>query len=400
MKFLSDSWCIRGTDLEEFRNAVCDLDLRTSAYSVSLDSVELLTPHKSDGDFIRFVSSNPEGGGKIFDIKKALSGGTPLELIEEMKRVNLMLAIESAGNQQVYFASAGLYRDLGARAGLVGDGLRDSTRERNAFLAARYKKVKGYATAVIREDDGIGKVFALASTQYAHVKQRILYAFIKRMEKELGEAEVIRWHIDHNLTWIMVRFPEKAADIAATYGHTGIKFPMPGMLLETSDTGFCSLTVSSIWEMPSRSSYVKAETYSRKHYGSVDAESFQTEVTKNVWSTYTLLPERLCELALINVDDPKELVQKIFQTKIGKNTLFDIVGKRDAKGIIEALCVEFNPAISYTAYDVAMTLMTLPERLVDPTRNRNNDITKTVYRVPFMDFEKMMAKKTVILSPV
>lgn len=399
---LEDDWFESGSDLDEFKALISEVDRRTFVFPVNMNSIDLLTPIEINENTVRFATPllNKSAGGYdvlCFNTEKAIKTGTPPRLIEEMKRkTKLMLKY----NEAFYFASVGLTRDLGARAGLAGDGLYESTLERNTYFASRYKRTGCDATAVIRQDNYTSKVFGLASPQYAHVKQKILYEFLQQIEPELGPAECVRWRVDHNLTWLLVRFPEKAADIAATYGFSGIELPTPGLLLETSDTGCCSLTVSSVWYMPRGKDFVKAESHSRKHYGQVSPADFKSDVSSKVWATYTLLPERLCDLALISVSTPRDLIEKIFEHKIGRQTLYDIVGKRDAKGIIEAVCVEFNPTTSYTAYDIVMSLMLLPERIFDPGKNRQDELRKAVYRIPFLPIEKMMAKKTVVLSPV
>jgi len=289
-------------------------------------------------------------------------------------------------NGKFFFSLHGIARDLGARALLQGDGIYQSTHERNRFLASLYGKGKTGAVAIFRADEKMNKLISLGSKNYTYIPQSLILSVIETLSDPsiLGEFEMVHWFMDHNITQCVIKFPHRAEDMARMYGRTDL--PMPCMLIESSDSGDCSFTATPLWQLTG-GSYVRGEgEFSRKHYGSVTPEGILKDIAERTWSTYTKLPERLCELALIDAPDPKAVVEWVFTDPTLK--LADAVGKRVVDAVCEAVCMEFVPGVKYTLMDIVLILMGVPARL-DLTENRKKAMETALYKCAFRPLEEI-----------
>jgi len=398
---LLDSWVASGTTFEGFEQAVKNIDTSTRAVELNTSLIELLSVSNHTDERTEFkVYNQAQTTGKSLPAstglptESATGAGMSEGLISELQRRS-KLVIRASG--KIFLTSKGLSRDLGARAYLAGDAIYDPTEERSAYLMSRYAARPNTTIAIIRngETEHVQKIFAMLSSKYCYIPQHSLCGIISGFEAELGKVKCVSWSVSHTLTEIWVEFPEKAEDIAATYGLAGM--PVPGMLLETSDTGDCSISAIATWKTKRRS-YSRANCYSRKHSGNFSIEEVNKEIQRNLYTTYTKLPERLCELSLIEVANPQDCIEKVITAlKTGA-----AIGKRRSADLTDAFLSEIDNTAAYTAYDIALMFMDLPSRFdVKDDRFLRVEIEKLAYKAPFANFEKFAvpASRSVVLSP-
>ena len=377
---LLDNWSERGSDLSEFEAVVKELDASTHARKMKLDDLKLLSVFDADKDYVLFHTYDREQWQSKCAPKVSRLGLTaPSAFTSNMDLVNELinrskLLINYGRNS--YLTSSHLSRDLGDCARLGGDSLYNPTEERDRYLmscfcvngaAVRSKSMTKYLASkqdcvtVYRTKDGLAKIFSMAGGAYAYLPQSSLVDVIKYFEGELGEVDCRQWYVDHFFTQIWVEFPKKAEDIAATYKLPDII--VPGLLFETSDTRDCSYTCTATYRIGTRKCYIAGDSYSRKHIGTVNVEQIADSIKKKVYATYTRLPERLCALMTVDIDNPRETVCGILEKAGLKANSPRGVGKIYGKKILDDLCGFINPAETYTGYDIAMQILSLPEMI-------------------------------------
>lgn len=395
---LLDSWTKVGSDFEEFARLIKDIDASTSIIPIETDALSLFSVIGSSSEALNLLVFNadladlrtPPATSRIRIDAITEKGGTQ-EFLDEIMSTALIIGTD--GLNKIMFTSHGLTRDLGARAQITGNGLIQATPERSAFLAHRYVASPCNANFIIRSntsDSGrLKKIFAMPSAGYRYIPQSTLLEIADYFKDEMGGFESIHWEVSHNVSQIWLEFPKQAEDIAEVY-----KLPhsmVPGVLLETSDTGDCALKVIPTWKRAGGRSYLRAGEYKREHKGSSDLADITEKVKSTVFSVYTKLPERLCDLLSIDIPKPVPFWEVLFETVNIKS----IIGKRRYTELLDAVQCEMNPALHYTAYDFAMRFSDLPAIFKDNWLREQ--LEALAYNVPFCDFNKMLKKADPLL---
>lgn len=235
------------------------------------------------------------------------------------------------------------------------------------------------------------------------VPQTILTEIIDKFREDnvVGKIEVHDWSIDHSWTRIYIDFPELAEDFAAMY-----KLPekiIPGLLLQTSDVGLCSVTVRSTYRIGR--SYVVAEEVMQKHTLSADADEIKEKVEKEIFATIRKLPETLMDLLgkYVYGDETTDLtkaaearknakaVEALYKAVV-KNVLQPVLGAKCSKALLEALIMEINPDVLYTMYDVAILFMGIADRLEGLSKAALEKLRKACATIPYV-LEKLNKKE-------
>lgn len=405
---LLDSWATSGTTLEGFAETVRELDACTHAKRMRLEDLRLFSVFDADERRVLFHCYDreqwqskcpPKASQLNLETSSAFSGNP--ELVKELTERSKLLI---TSGRTSYLTSAHLARDLGDCARVGGDSIYDPTEERDMYFMSRFcanaqairsKSMTKYlaskqdGVAVYRVSGPIAKIFAMAGGAYAYLPQSSLLDVIGYFESELGEVDCKQWYVDHFFTQIWVEFPEKAEDIAKTY-----KLPdtiIPGLLFETSDTRDCSYTCTATYRIGTRKCYILGDSYSRKHIGLVSPEQITEAIKKKVYATYTRLPERLCELMTLDIENPSSVITGVLNKAGLSANAPKGVGKISAKNVLKELCDPINPAEKYTGYDIAMLILSLPEMIdtTDESKKYLVDILRGISGAAvFMDFKE------------
>jgi len=397
---LLDTWDETGTDIEKFKEYVSLIDSATRIVPIETNDLTLFAVIGASDTHIRLLTYDEEQTmrrivppASQMKISSIMDKGVTEEFLKDIMASKLLLRHEGA----VYFTSSGLARDLGARAQISGNGLNFPTPERAAFLAHRYSSDPCRASFVVRSNisDGgrLHKVFALPSSTYRYIPQSTILDVMDYLETEMGTTECHHWHISPTITQLWLEFPEKALDIARTYMlHDDM---MPGVLLETSDTCDCAFKVIATWRLRTRN-YSRHNSFEKEHKGKFLMEDIMTAVKDHIFTAYTKLPQRLCDLLCMDVPNPVDLIDLIFE----RTDIVGILGKRRTKQLLPLLQSEINPKASYTAYDIALRFMELPGQFESEPSVRD-DLEVFAAKVPFLDFESLItrASKPMVLIP-
>lgn len=417
---LLDSWRLHGSNLEDFKKVLTEISEMTTAKKAIAKEVQLYSKNEhlpTSPDKVPVYVLNPQN---VWDIsptgqlglhvgnlsRKAFDAADANELLSEYENSSkLMLNVDG----KVYFTSANLSPTLGLRTDMKGESAVCPTLARDVLTAERLN-TNNDITFITRQYNGLRKIFAAMSGTYAYVPQSFLCDVINRVteESKLGKISCNYWDIDNQLAEIYLEFPDKADEIAAVYEYED-KI-VPGMYLAKSDVGECSITIRATWRI--NNSIIIADEIKRKHTGKISIEHILEDVDKIVFAKYTKLPEVLCELmatditkqewttlsakkfASMNEKAINETIKTIF-TNIG---VVGAIGKKTEKSVYEQLCAEIDPTLAYTAYDIVVMVMQLPERLKDLPAAYKESLAKACGQAPYVKLEKPKPAKVTLTA--
>ena len=121
----------------------------------------------------------------------------------------------------------------------------------------------------------------------------------------------------------------------------------------------------------------------RSHRGTVDLNQIVEDVEKEIFSTYTKVPEKLCELLTIEVSNPVATLKRVF-TEVG---IANAVGRKNKDKIQGELCAEFVSG-KYTAYDIATKVFSIADRLGVKNPNQLEKLRTAGKRAIFLDYKE------------
>lgn len=323
--------------------------------------------------------------------------GVTDELLKEIKDNAFMFEI----NGQCYPVSPKVFSTMD-QLGMAGSFLDTPSYERDMMVGRQLSNIGRECTAVVREIGKVRKMFALLGPRYAHFDQMTLFDIIKRINADgvLGNSRCHHWEMSNFFTELYVEFPDKAKDIADEY-----KLPapyVPGLLLQTSDTGNCSMTVKGTARIGN--SLIILDEVRRKHSGAkgnADTDEVIKELLDDcetkIFSQFTKIPEKLIELMMLDIgpDDLSsaenrqkngETIEGIIRSVFRQLGVLKILGNKNTKTLINQLVSEFDEENHYTGYDIAFAIMSIPERVTGIAKSHVKNLQKCLAQTPFCEF--------------
>lgn len=434
--FLTDNYTIVGSDYEEFKDKLAEISKTIRYKVVNSADVSLLSHRGTDTTdvdrFFKLSASNidvfdnlickvleenkinlpgyyTKNADSIFaksnvclQKEALLKKGDFEDVLNEMRTDNhLMIEV----NGEPMFTSKSLLTTLD-RFGLKGSFLVRPSLTRDMAVMAEFVEQEKPITLIYRKaEGGIKKVFSILSDKYQPIDQNVIIDIIDDITDDgsLGNPVCKEWEINHFFTKIYLDFPEKARDIKNHYGKTE-KF-IPGICIMSSDTGDCSLKVLGTFRVGN--SLTVQDEVLHKHIGDVDVESIIKAVDERIFSEYAKLPDKLCNLMLVDIGDPtadltdeenqkaniqayKEVVTNAFK-ELG---ILKAVGVKARNILLEKMIYEAAEDTHYTAYDVCVELMRLPQRVSGLASLPQ--LQKAVGRAPYITY---LEEKPITVAP-
>ena len=417
---LLDKWAVAGDKLEEFKQLLKEMSSVTAIKRIASRNVQLYSKNEHivapadkvpvyvlKPDSVWEISPTGQLGlhGGVLNRESFEKHGADQLLNEYEESSKLMLNIDG----KVYFTSKNMSPTLGLRTEMKGESVLTPSLARDVLTAERLNN-SSEITFITRNIDGLRKIFAAMSGTYTYVPQDFLCKVIEQIEADakLGKISCKHWHIDNQLSEIYLEFPDKAAEIAALYEYADDI--VPGLYLAKSDVGECSITIRATWRI--NNSTIIADEIKRKHTGKIKIEDILADADKIVFSKYTKLPEVLCELMATDITNPvwtkmphkkflaanEKAVAEAIKTVFNGIGVVAAIGKKNEKSVYEQLCDEIDASLSYTAYDVVMMVMQLPERLSGLSNAYKEALSKACGKAPYVDLEKPKASKVVLTA--
>jgi hypothetical protein len=243
---------------------------------------------------------------------------------------------------------------------------------------------------VVRKVGNIRKVFAMHSEKYTRVPQITLLQIIEQIEDNLGTPVCRYWEVNHNRSLAQLDFPEKAKDFAKVYGISD--HIIPGLRLETSDVGESSVCAVGTWRIGNGNGC--SDVYTRKHVGKIDPEYILGYISQQIFKRYEYIPKRLGELLLTDISDPVACLSSVLNQMKSKDK--EKLGKRRLREITNLLCQQFNPLLKYTAYDLAKTILALPDTLKGLPPSAQKIVERVAVEAIFADYKEYENELTLV----
>lgn len=435
-KFLTDDYIVTGNDYGEFKDKLNEISKTIRYKVVNSADIALLSHRGTDATdvdrFFRLSASNidvfenlickvleenkinlpghhTKNADSIFaksnvclQKEALLKKGDFENVLNEMRTDNhLMIEV----NDEPMFTSKSLLTTLD-RFGLKGSFLVRPSLTRDMAVMAEFVEQEKPVTLIYRKaEGGIKKVFSILSDKYQPIDQNVIIDIIDDIADDgsLGKPVCKEWEIGHFFTRIYLDFPEKARDIKNHYGKTE-KF-IPGICIMSSDTGDCSLKVLGTFRVGN--SLTVQDEVLHKHIGDIDVKSIIKAVDERIFSEYAKLPEKLCDLMLIDIGDATadlsseenqkvniQIYREVVTNAFKELGILKAVGVKARNILLEKMIFEAAEDIHYTAYDICVELMRLPQRVSGLASLPQ--LQKAVGRAPYISYEK---DKSIIVAP-
>lgn len=400
-KTIRNDWEVRGKTLKDFEDAIKQKKDSTSylrlppgknVFVASIDTVndkEVVLYHLPTDPKDVY---NPFSGKKLkmstFPRSAFEAKGITGELFEEFCNQGFGILIEEPGRNRLLFPSE--WVDL-AQLDIGGKFFTTQSSSRNISFAEAWSRKKEPITLVCRTEETTTKVFAIRSGKYAPIDSQNIFNVLDCFDKTtVGEAEVVKWEINNSITRLYVKFPEKAREIASMY-KTMNDF-VPGLIIETSDIGDCAFRIIGCWYL--KNSVFYSNDVSRRHSGDVDIAKILEDVKKSIFEQYTEVPEKMVSLLSTDLEDfsltkaqQKKRYEKFCKDISAYIDLSGAVGKKVEMSMREQIVDEFIPDQPYTAYDVVLAFLQLPERIEGQVpQSSMRKLQKAVTKAVFFDF--------------
>lgn len=422
-KWLKDDFEMTGSDLEECRTLIFEIATHTNFEKInSAGLVTLSYVPVENSKKVNFYRLNPDelptdrpdltlNHFRTGLIKSSIEEKWDLKfIIDEIENVSKVAFLDNnKPSNNLYFASENVFSSMDG-FGLRGSFLSNPCIERDLLVAKQFKGGKNL-TLVIRnfvktieksngktESKDIKKVFAIHSGRYGEMPQLEMFNVIDKIvnDEVFGKVSCSKWLVNHYFTSIELEFPEKADEICKAYGLPNIF--VPGIRITTSDTGNSSFRIVGTWRI--KNSLALTNEVAKRHSGAIDINEIIEDVEKEIFADYVKIPEALCDLMLknitpedldlsVNTDMRKnqEIVENIIKSTLKELEVVKAIGKKNEMTLRDLMLQEIDPSISYTAYDIAMQILTIPERIEGLSSSALNSLAKTIAKAPFCSYE-------------
>jgi hypothetical protein len=395
---LLDSFSMTGTDETEFFKVLSAIDTATQRLDIEMPELQYAVVEPSvmttDGDPVyRLVNEKDMVIGAKTQIRKmpaAFIEGIDPDIYAEAKSLGCFAFVD----KRCYFMSRNMLSSLGARADLTGAPILEPSYDmfRHYMRIFTSKKAKG--SLIMRVAGNIAKLMSCRSVTFNHQPLTVLQDITGLFDESLGKHTCIIWNVDNRRSEIEYEFPDLAEEFAKLYNLPD-KI-IPGIRLCTSDVGESSIIAEGTMNIGNRKLYTSS--YKRRHAGKFTIEEVLSDIEKTVFMDYTKLPDRLAELMLIDIENPVDITERVLEI-IG---LGDIIGNFIAKKTAELMLSEIDPTLKCTAYDIALNVMSIPDRLiVSDKKVADSTVLKAQHKLKaaaFVDYEKLLKTTSVILA--
>lgn len=286
---LNPDFYAEGNDLISLRHAAKIMDESTKNIKVNLENFDVgfykNIQIKGDKQYIIYVSCYPESRVKetrnmneyvtlryrTYKVKlpSVLSKDNAEAILNNLQSTKLILSLNDQENTSIGYDHLLMqpvcFKSLSGRQTEIGGSfLGKNTFEAAAALQSAIFRTDMPCSFIVRENKGIQSVAGIFSQKYIRINiNQVLNGIV------LMKGSIRHWTMEQNVTRIYFEIP-------ANVRH---EFLTPGYVIELSDTGYCSNTISAVWRIKnSESNYY----FIQKKYTIPAAEEHEIELYENI----------------------------------------------------------------------------------------------------------------------
>lgn len=376
----------KGTDYDTLKLLLSDIDNCTELMDINTAAIGIFSPIKpSVKGNDTYVFSRVTGNPKEDIVKGTLGVPKYAGLIE--KTGDSVIKIGS----QMMAASEKCMASIYTKLGVTGDSLQlygFSSQQDDKFLAKRTSYIlrrdnfikalmeEGVAGKLLyrKNDDGDMRAMHMFSPKGEHIKQSNIIELIDYISSQMGSVPDINYTVEDDLTCVWVNFPDNADDFSDDKG-TSQKI-IPGVYIETSDTGECALTLRGTESI--KGVYVYSGVVRRVHKGTFKLDEFKKNFDNHIFPEYLKYPQRMLALAAVDIDDVDAYIDALYE----QSSLGQVLG-RQKKEIKIALLNSLGTRA--TGLSVILEIMDLYNRIKVVTTEKRNKLAEAISAAMFTD---------------
>lgn len=398
---ISDNYARYGTNIEELKNLLQEVDRATTYREWDCEDVEVLMYKEHDDEKVYFRRINSKSLKEMeADEKRPVprtwlrTNAIPEDMLKEMiESTGIILYVPD--QMGAFFVSEFAMPTLLARADLKGERMMTNTFARNLYMAEGLFNSGKTMKCVLRSVEVAGKkqskIFGCFTPKYAQVPlielPRIAEVFIK--DGKLGAGKVKNWSFTQDFTNIAIEFPDEAQEYADYYDIPDKVFP--GIIICSSETGASSLIVKSTVRLEGQKYPVVTKEIKARHLGKIDIDELIKDVDDQLFSEVRKLPERMEELfktpACPDGKTDVRRIERLIRHGIRKLGFYKVLGKKRSQFIAEQLVSEINPDAVYSMYDIVCSIMTVGDRLESLSDNLRRPLQEICAKAPYIEYD-------------
>ena len=407
---LEDGLKVSTSDMDEMRRLIEDISARTETvdingshiniYSLRADSCPKFGAHKvpgkavterlslSDVNAINAYNNRSMGLLKIDEIGESL--------LKEARDNGMFLISIGDADKKKYSVSSYALQTLLQRAGIGGEtALRCASPIRDMFLEEGLCYRQENMKMLFRKDDeGHVKAFSFFSPTYQHIPQTILLEIIDGLDdKAFGEKSLYDCTITQAYTDISIEYPEAAEAYAKKFGFK--EKLIPGISLHTSDLGICSLSAQLTFRAENSKEPAVIKEFRMKHSKNNDAAKLVGQINDEL-DSLKRYPSKFCGLneeildykttdiatedgGEKNLDAAFGVISQAFKALYANIENFPAEQQKNIEGMVKD---ELLSDTKYTYFDLAMKILSVPERVTALSRARMNYVRTETAKIP------------------
>ena len=386
----------QGKEYNALKDLLSDIDNSTELLNINTAAMGIYSPIKpSVKGNSTYVFSRVTGNHKEDIIKGTLSVPKYSGLIETAGDSIIKIGTQTMAASTKCMAS--IYTKLGVTGdslqlyGFSGQADDEFLTKKTAYILRRDNFIKALMEEGVegkllyrKNDDGDMRAMHMFSPKGEHIKQSTIIELIDYISSQMGSNPEINYMVEDDLTCVWVKYPGNAEDFSDDKGVA--QKIVPGVYIETSDTGECALTIRGVESI--KGVYVYSGVVRRVHKGKFDIEDFKKNFDKYIFPEYLKFPQRMVVLAGIDIDDIDAYIDALYE----QSPLGQVLG-RQKKEIKDALLSALNAKT--TALSVILELMNLRNKVKVVTKEKETKLAEAITAAMFTDVKI----KAILLNP-
>jgi len=344
---------------------------------------------KTSGEFLLFLNERegktirkklPAKEVRFFSLSNTIkkNGGTlsaisPVALSDTVKNTDIVARIGKGD-----FAPIGesAWISMKGRAEIYGRGVRLLKSDlQSTILNKRFADLGKREVQVVTVE---GKIRAIMSDEYAVIPASDFFTqVLEHIKEKYSEYKMVLSYVDHNVSRLKITFPKIADSLNGAY-NLPHKYT-PGLIIETSDTGFCANRICGFWESGGGISFItEGNKIELIHIGEATIERVLDQLP-NIFVKYQNVVKKFASLMLQEIEFPLHTLKRACKELK--------LPKKATKAILEQfnLCYTGQP---FTAYDIVREILAAPS-LVDLETAQQIMLEERVEKAINLNFQKL-----------
>jgi len=345
MKREFDNFRVSFDKVEDFMIFLQDREENTKRIKVAAEDVRFLTV----GQAKKWYKTDEELAERL---------GVSTELIKDTENNTDMIAIVGGVEKTPYLVGSSSWVSIKNRIDIYGKGFDMlGSEEQVRDINRRFSQLGREDVQIIVVDN---KIRAIMSRLYAIVVTAELFKAVMDYSKERFDGfDMVSAYVDHNTSGCKLLFTSLIDELIELY-----ELPeqyVPGIVIQTSDTGFSANKIGAYWQSSTGASFVNSNEYIyMKHKGKVSLDDVLDQLP-NLFLKFQNTLKKFAELIEIEINSPISVLKKACkQIGLTKKDTALLVKEYEDLATFDRIFSE-DEEVKATAYDICKTILSLTQ---------------------------------------